>query len=157
MVAQAFTGAGEGGRAAAAHPSPAPPRRAAPSSRSRVSRSDVLDTLRAPLAAIREYVWFMVAGPDGRAAAPATASAAGSSGAAQQMTTGSKAGRVRPGRSGGGPVESVPVAEVIEVSLCRVERDVTASGARLRVVVTLLPVVLADRVLLTYGGRAPGE
>lgn len=113
--------------------------------------ADVLDTLRAPLAAIREYVWFMVAGPNEPRRRAGDGFGSRVLGAAQQMDDRIE-GLAQFSRAARGAVhiEAIPVAEVVEVALCRVERDVTASGARLRVVVDPeAGSIQADRVLLT--------
>ena len=112
---------------------------------------DVLETLRAPLAAIREYVWFMVAGPNEPRRRAGDGFGSRVLGAAQQMDDRIE-GLAEFSRAARGAiqVEPVPVAEVVEVALCRVEREITASGARLRVVVDPeAGSVAADRVLLT--------
>ena len=112
---------------------------------------DVLETLRAPLAAIREYVWFMVAGPNEPRRRAGDGFGSRVLGAAQQMDDRIE-GLAEFSRAARGnlQLESVPVAEVVEVALYRVERDVTSSGARLRVVVDpAAGSVHADRVLLT--------
>jgi signal transduction histidine kinase/uncharacterized membrane protein len=164
MVAQAFTGAGEAERAGERASERAGERGSAPAGTAPPTGTmapfqpqpefldaDVLDTLRAPLAAIREYVWFMVAGPDEPRRRAGDGFGSRVLGAAQQMDDRIE-GLAEFARAARGRVhlEPVPVGEVVEVSLRRVEREVTASGARLRVVVDPeAGCVLADRVLLT--------
>ena len=157
MVAQAFSGAGEAERAGERPAAPAgnaasPPGAITPfQPQPEFLDADVLDTLRAPLAAIREYVWFMVAGPDEPRRRAGDGFGSRVLGAAQQMDDRIE-GLAEFARAARGRVhlEPVPVGEVVEVSLRRVEREVTASGARLRVVVDPeAGSVLSDRVLLT--------
>jgi len=112
---------------------------------------DVIDTLRAPLAAIREYVWFMVAGPDEPRRRANDEYGSRVLGAAQQMDDRIQAlleyshvlkGAVRLGE--------VQLDEVVRDALQGLEPGLTTSGARVRIVSQPAPgPVAGDRQLLT--------
>jgi PAS domain-containing protein/two-component sensor histidine kinase len=112
---------------------------------------DVIDTLRAPLAAIREYVWYMVAGPDEPRRRANDEYGSRVLGAAQQMDDRIQAlleyshvlrGPVRMGE--------VQLDEVVRDALQGLEPGLTTSGARVRIVSQPTPGPIAgDRQLLT--------
>jgi PAS domain-containing protein/two-component sensor histidine kinase len=112
---------------------------------------DVIDTLRAPLAAIREYVWYMVAGPDEPRRRANDEYGSRVLGAAQQMDDRIQAlleyshvlrGPVRMGE--------VQLDELVRDALQGLEPGLTTSGARVRIVSQPTPgPVAGDRQLLT--------
>jgi len=136
---------------AAAPASPAPASSPAAASDPMVLDPDVIDTLRAPLAAIREYVWFMVAGPDEPRRRANDEYGSRVLGAAQQMDDRIQAlleyshvlkGPVRMGE--------VQLDEVVRDALQGLEPGLTTSGARVRIVSQPAPgPVAGDRQLLT--------
>ena len=161
-VAQVLPGGGSAPAASAvadssAAPVPAAPASvpaaAAPSATSdpMVLDPDVIDTLRAPLAAIREYVWYMVAGPDEPRRRANDEYGSRVLGAAQQMDDRIQAlleyshvlrGPVRMGE--------VQLDEVVRDALQGLEPGLSTSGARVRIVSQPTPgPVAGDRQLLT--------
>ena len=112
---------------------------------------DVIDTLRAPLAAIREYVWFMVAGPDEPRRRANDEYGSRVLGAAQQMDDRIQA-LLEYSQVLRGPVRmgEVQLDEVVRDALQGLEPGLTTSGARVRIVSQPAPgPVVGDRQLLT--------
>ncbi|HJP55387.1 MAG TPA: PAS domain-containing sensor histidine kinase [Gemmatimonadales bacterium] len=129
-----------GGRAALASPSDP-----------MVLDPEVIDTLRAPLAAIREYVWFMVAGPDEPRRRANDEYGSRVLGAAQQMDD-RIAALLEYSQVLRGPIRlnDVQLDEVVRDALQGLEPGLTASGARVRIVAQPAPgPVAGDRQLLT--------
>ncbi|MEO8227352.1 MAG: ATP-binding protein [Gemmatimonadota bacterium] len=113
--------------------------------------ADIIDTLRAPLAAIREYVWYMVAGPDEPRRRATDEYGSRVLGAAQQMDDRIQAlaeySRVLRGSMKLAPVR---LGEVVRDALQGLEPGLSASGARIRIVDDPAPLpVVGDRELLT--------
>ncbi len=112
---------------------------------------EVIDTLRAPLAAIREYVWYMVAGPDQPRRRANDEYGSRVLGAAQQMDERIQA-LAEYSQVLRGPVKTEPIqlGEVVRDALQGLEPGLTASGARVRIVAHPAPgPVSGDRQLLT--------
>jgi signal transduction histidine kinase len=112
---------------------------------------EVIDTLRAPLAAIREYVWFMVAGPDEPRRRANDEYGSRVLGAAQQMDD-RIAALLEYSQVLRGPIRlnDVQLDEVVRDALQGLEPGLTASGARVRIVAQPAPgPVAGDRQLLT--------
>ncbi|MGE5091788.1 MAG: ATP-binding protein [Bacillota bacterium] len=131
----------EGAPAAAAGPSPDPT----------VFDAEVIDTLRAPLAAIREYVWFMVAGPDEPRRRANDEYGSRVLGATQQMDDRIQA-LLEYSHVLRGPVKmgEVQLDEVVRDALQGLEPGLSTSGARVRIVAQPAPgPVAGDRQLLT--------
>ncbi len=130
-------------------PAPAPP--AAKPGEPLVFDPDVIDTLRAPLAAIREYVWFMVAGPDEPRRRANDEYGSRVLGAAQQMDDRIQA-LLEYSHVLRGPVklDEVQLDEVVRDALQSLEPGLSTSGARVRIVAQPAPgPVTGDRQLLT--------
>ncbi|MBA2627571.1 MAG: hypothetical protein H0U85_06130 [Gemmatimonadales bacterium] len=153
--------AGNSGNASSARPTPlagapaegtpaAPP--AGPLGREAgVLDPEIINTLRAPLAAIREYVWFMVAGPDEPRRRANDEYGSRVLGATQQMDDRIQAlaeySRVLRGPMSVGPVR---LGEVVRDALQGLEPGLSTSGARVRIVdEPPTAPVLGDRELLT--------
>ena len=124
---------------------------AAPSADPMVLDPEVIATLRAPLAAIREYVWFMVAGPDEPRRRANDEYGSRVLGAAQQMDDRIQA-LLEYSQVLRGPVKlgEVQLDEVVRDALQGLEPGLTTSGARVRIVSQPAPgPVAGDRQLLT--------
>lgn len=146
-----------GGKGAASAPPPAPVAEAAaapaapPSPDPTMFDAEVIDTLRAPLAAIREYVWFMVAGPDEPRRRANDEYGGRVLGATQQMDDRIQA-LLEYSHVLRGPVKmgEVQLDEVVRDALQGLEPGLSASGARVRIVAQPAPgPVAGDRQLLT--------
>lgn len=145
-----------GGNGAASAPPPAPVAEAAAASAAQSSDptmfdAEVIDTLRAPLAAIREYVWFMVAGPDEPRRRANDEYGSRVLGATQQMDDRIQA-LLEYSHVLRGPVKmaEVQLDEVVRDALQGLEPGLSASGARVRIVAQPAPgPVAGDRQLLT--------
>jgi signal transduction histidine kinase len=113
--------------------------------------AEVIDTLRAPLAAIREYVWFMVAGPDEPRRRANDEYGSRVLGATQQMDDRIQA-LLEYSHVLRGPVKmgEVQLDEVVRDALQGLEPGLSTSGARVRIVAQPAPgPVAGDRQLLT--------
>ena len=143
------------GNGAASAPPPAPAEaaalHAAPSPDPTMFDAEIIDTLRAPLAAIREYVWFMVAGPDEPRRRANDEYGSRVLGATQQMDDRIQA-LLEYSHVLRGPVKlgEVQLDEVVRDALQGLEPGLSASGARVRIVAQPAPgPVAGDRQLLT--------